>query len=49
MAQQDGGPRPETLGGDREARVTELRVDPNPDDRMKQMRASVELRDAEGS
>jgi len=37
------------LGDGREARVTGLNVDPNPDGSVKQVRANVEIRDAEGS
>ncbi|MBW2542571.1 MAG: hypothetical protein JRF15_10815 [Deltaproteobacteria bacterium] len=43
------GPGWTQLGDGREARVTELKVDSNPDDSMKQLRASVETRDADGS
>jgi hypothetical protein len=43
------GPSWTQLGDGREARVTGLEVEPNPDGSMKQMRASVEMRDAEGS
>jgi hypothetical protein len=37
------------LGAGREARVTALKVEPNPDGSVKQVRASVQLRDADGS
>jgi hypothetical protein len=43
------GPSWTRLGDGREARVTGLKVDPNPDGSMKQLRASVETRDADGS
>jgi hypothetical protein len=43
------GPSWAQLGDGREARVTGLEVEPNPDGSMKQVRASVETRDAEGS
>jgi len=42
------GPAWTPLGDGREARVTGLEVDPNPDGSMKQLRASVETRDADG-
>jgi hypothetical protein len=43
------GPSWTQLGEGREARVTGLEVDSNPDGSMQQLRASVETRDAEGS
>ncbi len=43
------GPSWKQLGDGREARVTGLEVDPNPDGSMKQLRARVETRDAGGS
>jgi len=43
------GPGWAELGDGREARVTGLDVDPNPDGSMKQLRASVETRDVGGS
>jgi hypothetical protein len=43
------GPSWAQLGDGREARVTGLEVEPNPDGSMKQLRASVETRDADGS
>jgi hypothetical protein len=43
------GPSWTELGDGREARVTGLEVESNPDGSMKQLRASVETRDAEGS
>jgi len=43
------GPSWAELGDGREARVTGLDFEPNPDGSMKQVRASVETRDAEGS
>jgi hypothetical protein len=43
------GPSWTQLGDGREARVTGLEVDPHPDGSMKQVRASVETRDAGGS
>jgi hypothetical protein len=43
------GPSWTQLGDGREARVTGLKVDSNPDGSMKQLHASVETRDAEGS
>jgi len=42
------GPSWTELGEGREARVTGLEVEPNPDGSMKQVRASVEMRDAGG-
>jgi len=43
------GPSWTQLGDGREARVTGLEVEPNPDGSMKQVRASVEMRGAGGS
>jgi hypothetical protein len=43
------GPSWTELGSGRQARVTGLEVEPNPDGSMKQVRASVEIRDAQGT
>jgi hypothetical protein len=43
------GPSWMELGDGREARVTGLKFEPNPDGSMKQVRANVETRDAQGS
>jgi hypothetical protein len=43
------GPSWTEIGNGREARVTGLEVEPNPDGSMKQLLASVETRNAEGS